>query len=460
MSKLSKPNVGLEEARPFVGMSEVHAHAAGVDIGAHEIMVCVAGMDATQIVRSFGNYTIDLQAIGTWLEEHGVEMVAMESTGVYWIPLFEELERRGFQCHLISSRSLRRVPGRKSDVVDCQWIQTLHSYGLLESSFRPEADLVALRTVLRHRAQLIQHRAPHILHMQKALLQMNIQLSQALSDVSGITGQAIIRAIVSGERDPHKLAQLRNYRCKKDEQEIAKALTGTWREEHLFILKQSLEFYDFYTRQLEECDVQIERMYSLVRPDWEFEELKALPEGKRNSHSKNAPKDVQVRRHLKRICGVDITAVHGISASLAQTLVIEVGTDMSKFPNEKHFCSWLGLAPKNEISGGKILKSKTLKTHNRAGQAFRLAAGSVMRADCAFGAFYRRQKARLGPAQAAVATAHLIARIVYRMLKYKVEYEPLSVTQYEQRYREQQLKFLHKKAAKFGFQLIPNIAVS
>ena len=460
MSKLSKPNVGLEEARPFGGMSQVHAPAAGVDIGAHEIMVCVAEEETTQIVRSFGSYTVDLQAIGRWLKEHGVETVAMESTGVYWIPLFEELERCGFHCHLISSRSLRRVPGRKSDVVDCQWIQTWHSYGLLESSFRPEADLVALRTMLRHRAQLIQHRAPHILHMQKALLQMNIQLSQTLSAVAGATGQAIIRAIVSGERDPSKLAQLRNYRCQTDEQEIAKALTGTWREEHLFILKQSLELYDFYTKQLAESDSQIEQMYGLVRPTWEQTVSQELPEGKRNSHSKNAPKEVQVRKHLKRICGVDITAIHGVSASLAQTIVIEVGTDMSKFPNEKHFCSWLGLAPKNEISGGKILKNKTLKTHNRAGQAFRMAAGSVMRADCIFGAFYRRQKSRLGPAQAAVATAHLMARVVYRMLKYKVEYEPLSVAEYERHYRDQQLKYLRKKAAKLGFQLTPSLAVS
>lgn len=455
MSKLSRPNAGLEDARPFAGMSCVNANAAGVDIGAHEIMVCVGGEDSHQIVRAFGSYTVDLHAIGKWLKEHEVTTVAMESTGVYWIPLFEELERQGFHCHLISSRSLRRVPGRKTDVLDCQWIQTLHSYGLLESSFRPEADLVALRTLLRHRATLIQHRAPHILHMQKALLQMNIQLSQALSDMTGITGQTIIRAIVGGERDPHKLAALRNYRCKKDEAEIAKALTGTWREEHLFILKQSLEFYDFYTAQIETCDAEIEGMYSTIRPDWEEKEAKAIPVSKRHSHSKNAPKEVDVSRHLQRICGVDLTAVHGISASLAQTIVIEVGTDMSKFPNEKHFCSWLGLAPKNEISGGKILKSRTIKTRNRAGQAFRLAAGSVMRADCPFGAFYRRQKARLGPGQAAVATAHLIARVVYKMLKYKVEYEPLSVAEYEARYREKQIQYLQKKAAKLGFQLSP-----
>ena len=455
MSKLSQPNVGLEEARPFAGMSQVHPNAAGIDIGAHEIMVCVSETDATQIVRAFGSYTVDLQTIGKWLGERGVITVAMESTGVYWIPLFEELERCGFHCHLISSRSLRRVPGRKSDVVDCQWIQTLHAYGLLESSFRPEADLVALRTLLRHRAQLIQHRAPHILHMQKALLQMNIQLSQVLSDMTGDTGLKIIRAIINGERDPYKLAGLRNYRCKKDEQEIAKALTGTWRTEHLFILGQSLEFYDFYTEQIENCDEEIERTYGLVRPDWEEEEGQMSIKKQSRSHSKNAPQDVDVRRHLKRICGVDLTAVHGISASLAQTIVIEVGTDMSKFPNEKHFCSWLGLAPKNEISGGKLLKSRTIKTRNRAGQAFRLAAGSVMRADCAFGAFYRRQKGRLGPAQAAVATAHRMARVVYRMLKYKVEYEPLSVAEYEKHYREQQIKYLEKKAAKFGFQLAP-----
>lgn len=333
-------------------------------------------------------------------------------------------------------------------------ILLLDSYGLLESSFRPEADLVAWRTPLRHRAQLIQHRASHILHMQKALLQMNIQLSQALSDVSGETGEAMIRAIVAGQRDPHKLAGMRNYRCKKDEQEIAKALTGTWREEHLFILKQSLELYDFYSQQLEACDAELERTYSLVCPNWRQADLRELPQ-KRNSHSKNGPKNVQVRKHLKRICGVDLTAVQGVSASLAQTMVLEVGTDMSKFPNAKHFCAWLGLAPKKETSGGKVLKNNTLKTHNRAGQALRMAAGSLMRADCALGAFYRSQKARLGPTQVAVATAHLMARVVYKMLNYQVEYEPLSVSQYEQHYREQQLKYLHKKAAKLGFQLTP-----
>jgi transposase len=455
MSRLSQPNTSLAEARPFQGMSVVNQHAAGLDIGAHEIMVCVPGPDNMQLVRSFGNYTADLHAIANWLGEHNIWTVAMESTGVYWIPLFEILEIHKFQCLLISSRSLRRVPGRKSDVVDCQWIQTLHTYGLLTGSFRPEADLVALRTLLRHRARLLEHRAPHILHMQKALLQMNLQLSQVLTDVTGETGLRIIRAIVAGERDPHKLAAMRNYRCKKDEREIAKALTGTWRQEHLFVSEQSLALYDFYTEKISACDTQIEQSYQAIRPNWECNEtIEHFVQPKRLA--KNAPKDgCQIHAHLKRICGVDLVAVHGISVSLAQTIITEIGTDMSKFPNEKHFCSWLGLAPKNEISGGKILVSRTLKTRNRAGQAFRLAAVSVMRADCVFGVFYRRMKSRLGPAQATVATAHFIARVVYRMLKYQVEYEPLSVSEYEKRYHDQQVKYLEKRVAKLGFQLTP-----
>jgi transposase len=458
MNRKGKRTKGMEEAHPFVGMSQVNQDAAGVDIGAVEIVACVAGDETTQIVKAFGNYTVDLQAIGKWLKTYNVKTVAMESTGVYWIPLFEELERQGFECLLISSRSLRRVPGRKSDIQDAQWIQTLHSYGLLESSFRPQAELVALRTLLRHRAQLLEHRAPHTqsVHIQKALLQMNVQLSQALSDVTGETGQTIIRAIVAGERDPEKLAALRDRNCKKSAEEIGKALTGTWRAEHLFIVKQSLEMYDFYTQQIEICDAEIDRMYAATRPDWEVGELKPLSKRKRNSHSKNAPENKEeIRGHLKRIAGVDISVVDGFGVSLAQTVIMEVGTDMSKFPSEKHFCSWLGLAPKHEISGAKVLKNRTLKTKNRAGQAFRMAAQSVKRSDCVFGSLYRRLRGRLDNRQATVACAHAIARVVYRMLKYKVEYETISVEEYEAKYKEQQIKYLKKKVAKLGFELVP-----
>ena len=455
--KKSKSKKGIEEARPFEGLSKVNLNAAGVDIGATEIVACVSGGKEIQLVKAFGNYTVDLRAICEWFRKHGVKTVAMESTGVYWIPLFEELESQGFECLLISSRSLRKVSGQKTDVEDAQWIQTLHSYGLLKGSFRPEGDLVGLRTLLRHRAQLVEHRAPHIQHMQKALLQMNIQLSQAVTDVMGVTGQMIIRAIVAGLRDPEELASFREAGCKHSEEEIAKALTGTWREEHLYVLKQSLELYDFYTEKIEACDTEISRQYGMTRPDWVGGELPLVPEKKRHAHSKNAPKDArEIREHLYRINGVDLSLVDGFGISLAQTVTMEVGSNVGeKFPTEKHFSAWLGVAPKHDISGGKVLNNKTLKTKNRAGQAFRMAAQSVKKADCPFGVLYRRLRSRLGPAQATVATAHAIARVVYKMLKYKVEYDPLSVNEYQQQYEEQQIKYMKKRAAKFGYQLVP-----
>jgi transposase len=453
----SKRTKGKEEARPFEGLSKVNQNAAGVDIGATEIVACVPDGDEVQLVKAFGNYTVDLHAICEWFRKHKIKTVAMESTGVYWIPLFEELERQGFECLLISSRSLRKVAGQKTDVEDAQWIQTLHSYGLLKGSFRPQADLVALRTLLRHRAQLLEHRAPHIQHMQKALLQMNIQLSQAVTDVMGVTGQKIIRAIVAGMRKPEELATFREPGCKHSREEIAKALTGTWREEHLYVLKQSLELYDFYTEKIEACDAEINRQYGMTRPDWGNGELPVVPDKKRHAHSKNAPKESrEIRKHLYRINGVDLSLVDGMGVSLAQTVTMEVGSNVGeKFPTEKHFSAWLGLAPKHDISGGKVLNNKTLKTKNRAGQAFRMAANSVKKADCPFGVLYRRLRSRLGPAQATVATAHAIARVVYKMLKYKVEYDPLSVNEYQKQYEEQQVKYMKKRAAKFGYRLVP-----
>lgn len=454
------------EVRSTEGLPVVNPHAAGADIGAQQIYVCIPGPNQTQIVRSFGTYTADLHAIANWLVENGIQTIAMESTGVYWIPLFEVLEQRGIHCCLISGNLARRLPARhKTDVLDCQWIQTLHSLGLLSESFRPDADLIALRTLLRHRAGLIEHRSPHVLHMQKALIHMNIRLDQAVSDPTGDTGLRIIRAIVAGERDPHQLAALRHSQCRKSETEIAQALTGTWREEHLFVLKQSLEMYDFYTRQIEACDAEIERTYSAIRPDWPDpapDDQEPLSPNKRGSNSKNLPKDapLHVRRHLRRITGIDLTAVDGLSLDLAQKIVSEIGTDMSQFPTEKHFCSWLKLAPSNQITGGKIIRSSTGKSHNRARQAFLQAAASVARSNCAFGAFYRRLKARVGPAQAQVATAHKIARVVYHLLRFKVEYRQMSAQEYEQQFREREIRHLQRKAARLGFNLTPLGAVS
>lgn len=434
----------------------VYANAAGLDVGAREIYACVPPERAEENVRVFGTFTTDLNALADYLAAHQVDTVALESTGVYWIPVFEVLEARGFKVCLVNARHLKGVPGRKSDVQDCQWLQKLHSVGLLTNSFRPDGEMCALRAYLRHRADLLDHRASHIQHMQKAFQQMNIQLPQVLSDITGETGLAIVRAIVTGERDGVKLAHLRNPHCKSSQDTIAKALTGTWKAEHLFTLQQSLEFYDFYTRQIATCDAHIQQHYSLMKPRWE-----ALPEAQempllkrqRKKTSKNSPPP-GVEEELIRISGVDIAAVAGIGAGLAQIILSEIGTDMTQWPTEKHFVSWLGLAPHNDISGGKVLRSRLLPVRNRAGQAFRQAATSVGHTTTAFGAFYRRKRAQGGPLHAQVATANKIARTVYHLLKYHVPYQEMGAAEFERQHQERDLKALRKKATRLGFTLV------
>lgn len=434
----------------------VYPNAAGLDIGSREIYACVPPDRVEENVKVFGTFTVDLNALADWLAAYHVDTVAMESTGVYWIPAFELLERRGFQVYLVNARHMKGVPGRKSDYRDCQWIQKLHSVGLLTNSFRPDGEMCALRAYLRHRADLLHHRAAHIQHMQKAFQQMNIQLPQVISDVTGETGLAIVRAIVAGERDGVKLARLRDYRCKSSEETIAKALTGTWKEEHLFALKQSLEFYEFYTQQIATCDAQIQQQYTTMRPrhqpNPELSDAPA-PQPRRKKSSKNSP-SAGVQAEIIRITGVDIAAVDGLGAGLAQTILAEIGTDMSKWPTEKHFTSWLGLAPRNDISGGKVLRSRILPTRNRAGQAFRQAATSVSHTATAFGAFYRRKRTQGGPLHAQVATANKIARTVYHLLKYHVQYQEMGAEEFERQHRERDLKALRKKATKLGFRLV------
>jgi transposase len=335
--------------------------------------------------------------------------------------------------------------------------------GLLNASFRPDAEMCRLRAYLRHRAQVVEHRSPHILHMQKALQQMNLQLAHVLSDITGETGLAILRAIVAGERDGVKLARLRNPRCKSPEETIAKALTGDWKDEPLFVFKQSLEFYDFYTAQLLACDAKIQEVFSVMKPHWDDDPQTPQPQPvKRKKRSKNvATFDGQAQ--ILRITGVDLAAVTGLNATSAQTILSEIGTDMSKWPTVKHFASWLGLAPHNDISGGRVLRSRTLPTTNRAGQAFRQAAASVARSSSAFGAYYRRKKAQGGPLFAQVATAHKIARTVYSLWKNRVPYVELDADSYELKQREREVAALRKKAARLGFTLtdpnpIPNTA--
>jgi len=431
----------------------VNPDAAGLDIGHDEIWACVPAERATPAVRPFATYTPDLNALADWLVACDIKTVALESTGVYWIPIYEILEARGMQVYVVNARHLKHVPGRKSDIQDCQWIQRLHTYGLLTASFRPVADICAIRSYVRQRAMLIEYRAAHIQHMQKALQQMNLQLTQVLSDITGKTGLAIIRAILAGEHDPRQLATLRDERCAKTEAEIVKALTGHYRAEHLFALQQAVALYDMYTTQIQECDTELERLWTALQPPRDQDLPPLDTRDKRNTHSKNAP-TYDARTLLYEVVGVDLVAISGLNASTVQTILSDTGLDLSAFPSEKHFCSWLSVAPRNDISGGKVLRSRTLKSGNRAGQAFRLAAQAVSRKQDEFGAYYRRQRARLGPEQAIVATAHKIARAYYHVLKHRTPFRSLSADAYEQQVRQREVAHLKKKAAKLGFTIV------
>jgi transposase len=440
------------KAVAWEAMPVINPNAAGLDIGSEEIWACVPANRAEQPVRKFGTYTPDLHALADWLQSCGIETVAMESTGVYWIPIYEILEARGVEVYLVNARHLKHVPGRKSDWQDCQWIQRLHSLGLLNGSFRPEGEMCALRAYRRHRATLIEHRAAHIQHMQKALHEMNVQLTQALSDITGVTGLAMIRAIVAGERDPLVLAQLRDPHCAKPEAELVKALTGNYRAEHVFALKQALALYDAYTEQIRECDQEIERQYTALKPIHDDDLPPLDTSDKKNTHSKNGP-PYDARTLLYHLLGVDLVAINGLNASTVEDIISEIGTNIDCWPTDKHFCSWLGLAPHNDISGGKVLRSHVLKTHNRAGQAFRIAAQAVGRTQTALGAYFRRMRAKHGPQKAIIATAHKLARIFYFMLKHRTPFHDIGADQYNQRQREREIARLQKRAAKLGFTL-------
>jgi transposase len=446
--RIRRPRPPRPNARPCV-----NPHAAGLDIGSEEIWACVPEDRDPQPVRSFGTFTPDLYMLAAWLHACRIETVAMESTGVYWIPVYEILEARGFQVHLVNARHLKHVPGRKTDVKDCQWIQYLHTCGLLSASFRPEAEMCALRAYLRHRATLLDYRAAHIQHMQKALQQMNVQLSQVLTDITGTTGLAIIRAIVAGERDPVHLARFRDPRCAHSSEDIAKALTGHYRAEHVFALQQALALYDVYTAQVRECDAEIARHFQAITPVWDDDLPPLDRQDKALSHSKNAPA-YDARSLLYQLTGVDLVAIPGLHASTVQTILAEIGLDLGKWPNAKAFCAWLGLAPRHEISGGKVLRRSTLPTRNRAGQALRLAAQAAGRSQSGLGAFYRRMRARLGPQSAIVATAHKIARIIYHLLTHRTSFRDLSPEEYNQRSRAREIAAMRKKAARLGLTLV------
>ncbi len=431
----------------------VHPNAAGLDIGSAEIVVAVPPDRDAEPVRVFRTFTPDLHALVAWLVACGIETVAMESTGVFWIPIYELLEQQGILPYLVNARHVKTVPGRKSDWNDAQWLQKLHALGLLQASFRPDAEIRTLRTLVRYRAELIERRAPHINHMIQALKHMNLQLNLVLTDITGVTGLAMLRAIVAGERDPVRLAQFRQAGCKHSEAEIAKALTGTWDEAQLFVVQQSLDLFDYYTAKIAECDTKLEQQYQTMESRWEPDaSLPDLPRTKPGSKSKNEL-SFNARAQMARVIGVDLVAVMGLSAVTVQTILSEIGTDMDRFPTVKHFCSWLGLAPHNDISGGKVLRSRTMKVRNRANQAFRQAAQSVAQSDSSYGAYYRAMRARLGPKQAIVATAHKIARTVYHLLKMREAYREESAEEYDRKRRERELKHLTRRAQKLGYTL-------
>jgi transposase len=433
-------------------LEQINLNAAGIDIGAEEIFVAVPKGRDEESVCSFLTFTADLNRIAEWLEACGIETVAMESTGVYWIPLYEILEQRGLDVNLVNARHVKNVSGRKSDVLDCQWIQQLHTYGLLQPSFRPPEQICAMRSLVRHRDMLIRYRSAHIQHMQKALHLMNIQLTNVLSDITGVTGMKIIRAILAGEHNPEVLARYRDKRCAKSKAEIAKSLEGDYRREHLFALKQAVELYDFYDQQLQACDAELEALYSEFEPP---DQPGTEPPAPRTTKRRKNQPYFDLAQSLYRLTGVDLTQIDGVDALTAQTILSEIGVDMSPWPTVKHFTSWLRLAPNNKVTGGKVKQRGTLPTQNRATTAFRIAAQSLAHSDSALGGFYRRMRAKHGAPKAITATAHKLARITYFMLKHKRPYRDPGADYYEEQHRARIVRNLQRKAAKLGMRLEP-----
>lgn len=429
----------------------VHPHAAAVDIGARMHVAAVASDRDEVPVRTFGTFTGDLHEIANWFSRCGVTTVAMESTGIYWIPAFEILEQRGFDVVLVNARDARHVPGRKTDVSDAQWLQRLHAYGLLRGSFRPRGEIVALRAYLRQRERLLDYAASHIQHMQKALSLMNLQLHLVVTDITGATGMRIIRAILGGERDPTILAGFRDVRCKATSDTVREALTGNAREEHIFALAQAVELYDFYQSKVAECDQRIEAVLADLKRS-AVQPAESLPKARHRTRQPNAPA-FDARAALHAILGVDLTQIHGLGPYLSLKLIGECGTDLSAWPTAKHFTSWLSLAPSNKISGGRILSSKTRRSNSRAAALLRLAAVTVGRTETALGAFYRRLSARVGKAKAVTATARKIAVLFYNTLRHGMAYADPGARYYEERYHERVLANLRRRAHSLGFSL-------
>ena len=433
----------------------MNLNAAGIDVGASTHWVAVPADRDESPVRSFGVFTHDLRALCHWLKQCQIETIAMESTGVYWIPLFQMLERNGFEVRLVNARHVKNVPGRKTDVKDCQWLQELHTFGMLRGSFRPEGRMCVVRSYLRLRDTLSKDCNSLVQRMQKALTEINVQIHRVISDITGVTGMSILRAIVAGERDCIKLAQMKHPQIKSSTQEIAKALEGDYREEHLFALQTALELYDSFQFKIMECDRRVQEALAA----FEAKVSVAAPDVSQLRSTEKRQQAVQ-RHHLEQITGADLTKLPGLDLLAVERILSEIGLDMNRWPSEKHFCAWLNVAPNNRISGGKILSSKPRKNANRAAAALRLAAQSAMQSKTAIGAFIRRIKSRLGAPTAINAGAHKLARLLYRILKFGKAYVETGQQAYEKLFKERTLRNLQRKARELGFDVTPMASIA
>jgi len=454
---------GLARGQAKEGLFEViNPSAAGIDVGASEMWVCVPGENEQERVRKFGTDTVELEAISTWLLERGVRTVAMESTGVYWIPLFQVLENHGLEACLVNARHVKNVPGRrKTDHLDCRWLQKLHACGLLSSSFRPSAEICRLRTCMRHRTNLVREQAAQIQRMQKAMREMNVQLDAAVSDVTGVSGVRIMDAIVAGQHDPARLARMADPRVHKSAEQIARCLQGDYRPEHLFVLRQALAAYRFFLEQIRDCDGEVER-YTGELEQAAGRADTALPPAAAETRKRKAGNVPQydVRTHLYRLAGVDLTRIPGIGELTAQGLISETGLDMSRWQTPKHFASWLDLCPSPKVSGGRVIGQGRRHASNRAAQMFRQAASALSNSQSWLGSFYRRMRVRLGAAPAVKATAHKLALIYYHVLSTHTEYRQIEAQQYDERLRERTIRNLQRRARQLGMDLVPAEACS
>lgn len=431
----------------------VHPDAAAIDIGARFHVVAIPPDRDPEPVKRFDSFTHGLERLADWLVQQGITTVAMESTGIYWIPVYELLEERGLEVILANARDVKNVPGRKTDVNDAQWLQRLHAYGLLRGSFRPTQELASLRALVRHRERLLAYAASHIQHMQKALMEMNLQLHHVVTDITGKTAMRILRAIIAGQRDPAVLASYRDCRCKSSEETIRQALVGHYREEHVLALRQSLALYDTYHEHIADCDRHIESALTELAANAALP-LAPLPPARHAEANRNAPV-FDLRERLFKVLGTDLTQIHGLGPYLVLKLIAECGIDMAKWPTAKHFTSWLALSPGNKISGGKLLSSRTRRTKNRVAALLRLAANIIGRTQTALGAFYRRLASRIGKAKAVTATARKLALLFYNTLRYDWAYQDPGVDYYEERYRQRLVNNLHRRAKSLGYELAP-----